>query len=160
MKKFVFIVTLPFLLFLFGCPIGIDYAPGTPGKEKIDADLIGTWHTKSEDASFITAKVTKESDFSFHINMVETGALYGLDETEFTGWCTEIDKQKIIYIKSGGQFFMHGYKLNGSSLSIYDVSLLDGGTDAVVSTEALRKQISTSLKKPDCLNDEIIYTKM
>lgn len=159
MKKYAAVFALPLLLFLFGCPIGLKFPPGSPGKEVIDAGLLGTWETKNTDAEFGKAVLKKKDDYSFNVAVSDTRDIYALDETEFTGWNTEIDGQKIVYIQSEGDFYIYGYKIEGGKLTLYDVSLLDGGTDAVTSTEALRKQIGTSLLKKDCLNDPRIFEK-
>lgn len=159
MKKFAFIAAVPLLVFLFGCPVGLDFAPGTPGKEKIDAELVGTWETTAEDPEFAIATISKKDDFTLHASLAKTGSMFTLEETELTAWNTAIDGQKIIYAKSGEQYFIYGYKIEKAGLTLYDIALLDGGIDAVKSTETLRKQISTSLKKPECLNDGRLYTK-
>jgi len=159
MKKYATLLALPLLLFMFGCPLGLKFAPGQPDKEKIDAALLGNWATANTDAEFGGVALKQKDDYSFQVSVSDTRSAYGLDETEFTGWNTEVGGQKIVYILSDGDYYMYAYKTETGKVTIYDIALLDGGMDAVTSTEALRKQITSSLKKPECLNDPRVYEK-
>lgn len=159
MKKLIYITFLPFTLFLFGCPVGMSYAPGKPGTEKIDQNILGTWETAYEDAEFGLASLTQKNAFSFQVHVDKIGSMYSLDEYDFEGWNTEVDGQKIVYIFSGNQYFMYGYALKQDGLHLFDISLLEGGVDAVTSTEAFRKEISASLKKEGCLAEEKLFVK-
>lgn len=160
MKKVLLALTLPSVFFLFGCPIGVDFAPGNPGTEKIDAALIGQWETADADAEFTSVKLTKQDEYSFHASMLKTGEMYGLDETELTVWNTTVDGQKILYTLSGNQYFIYGYKQGAANeLKLYDIALLVGGMEAVTSTEAYRQEISGSLKKTNCLKEEKLFLK-
>jgi hypothetical protein len=160
MKKFTLLFSIPLLAFLFGCPIGIMYAPGNPGTEKIDKDLIGTWQTTTEDPEFAIATITKQDDYSLHASLSNTGGLFDLKETELTCWNTVIDGLKIIYTTSDGKYYSYAYKMDNNALTLFDVSLLEGGIDAVTSTETFRSQISASMKNhPDYLKEGKLYTK-
>lgn len=161
MKKFAPLLALPMLLFLFGCPIGMKYSPGTPGTEKIDSKLLGTWETQAEDPEFKKAVITKKDDYSLSVSVSGTGSSYIPKLTEFTGWTTQVDNQRIVYIldTNDDEYYMYGYVYQDNGLMLYDVALLDGGVDAVTSTETFRSQISASLKKPDCLNDGKLFVK-
>jgi len=164
MKKFVVVLTLPVMLLLCGCPVGLDFAPGVPGSEKIDKDMIGAWEAETENDVFKKVQISRKDDFSFHVKVAELGSMYALDasETEFTGWNTVIDKQPIFYVKSSeNKYYCYGYKVDAKAgiLTYYDVSLLVGGTDAVTSTNALRKEISESLKNPDWYKEPSVFKK-
>lgn len=162
MKKYAsLLVALPLLLFLFGCPVGMAYSPGVPGSEKMDDKLVGIWETAAENPEFKTAVIAKKDDYSLTVKVSGTGSAYMPKVTEFTGWTTEVDKQRIVYIldADANEYYMYGYTYENTGLMLYDVALLDGGVEAVTSTETFRKQISASLKKPDCLNDGKLFVR-
>ena len=162
MKKFVSLFSaLPMLLFLFGCPVGMKYSPGKPGTEKIDEKLLGSWATAMEDAEFKKAVIAKKDEYSLNVTVSEIGSAYMPEVKEFTGWTTQVDNQRIIYVldAAAAEYYMYGYVYQDNGLILYDLALLDGGVDAVTSTETFRAQISSSLKKPDCLNDGKLFVK-
>lgn len=161
MKKYASLLALPLLLFLFGCPVGMQYSPGVPGTEKIDEKLLGTWETSAEEPEFKTASISKKDDYSFNVSVSGRGSSYMPKGTDFTGWTTQVDNQRIVYIRDtdANEYYMYGYTYQDNGLMLYDVALLDGGVDAVTSTETFRSQISSSLKKPDCLNDGKLFVK-
>lgn len=149
------------MVLLSGCPIGLDYPAGNVGTEKIDKKLIGTWTNNDEGAEFAKVTFSKASDYSYNVKVEDVGEMYGLETTEFTGWVTKIGGETFIYALPSGEssYYMYCYKLEGDKMFSYDVGLLDGGVDAVKSTESLRAQIETSLKKEDCLSSMFIWTK-
>ena len=152
---------LPVMVLLSGCPVGLAYPAGN-GDEKIDPALIGTWVTTKEDAEFKKVSFVKKDAYSYTVTTAETGDLYMLDATSFTAWKTTIGGKTFIYsLPTEGEesYYLYCYKIEGKKMYSYDVSLLDGGTDAVTSTEALRKQIETSLTMEDCLSAETEWTK-
>ncbi|HRF41890.1 MAG TPA: hypothetical protein PK198_24020, partial [Saprospiraceae bacterium] len=63
-------------------------------------------------------------------------------------------------IESGEEKYYHyHYHFEGGMLVIQDMGLLVGGVDAVTSSEALRKEVSASLKNPECLSSRMEYAK-
>lgn len=149
------------MVLLSGCPIGLDYPAGNTGTEKIDPNLLGTWTNNEDDPEFGKVTITKASTNSYAIKVENTGSMYSLEVTEFTGWVTKIGGKTFIYSlpNEDKSYYLYCYEYSDGKLHTYDVGLLDGGTDAVKSTESLRVQIETSLKKDDCLSDEIVWTK-
>lgn len=146
-----------------GCPVGIAYPLGKPGTEKIDTKLIGVWQAKSDSAEMVKLEVGKKDDFTYWVEVLQTGESYMAESTSFDAWVTKIDGQNFIYSKptdpAAEEFFVYQYAVNGKSLAIQDVSLLIGGMDAVTSTEAFRNEVSASLKLPDCLTSKLEYQK-
>jgi hypothetical protein len=105
--------------------------------------------------------ITKKDKYSYKIVIDEKGTLYAPDEEEFTGWVTTIKGKKIIFAKADGSssYFMYEYSVQKKTLTSHDIGLLDGGIEAVTSTEALRKQIETSLGMEGVLTEETVWTK-
>jgi hypothetical protein len=54
-----------------GCPVGIGYAPGNPGSEKIDQKLLGTWVALDEEAEMQKVLLAKKDDFSYTVDVLE-----------------------------------------------------------------------------------------
>ncbi|MCG9911666.1 MAG: hypothetical protein MH137_10240 [Flavobacteriales bacterium] len=162
MKKLAFVFTLPVVLLLFGCPVGIDYPPGTPGKEKINPVLLGHWVSSDDDPEFKEAKLVRNDDFSYQVTILEKGTMYSLEDDDFKGWHTEIDGLGFIYIKPDDEekFYCYGYKMSGNNeLKLYSAALLDGGVDAVTSTETFRKQLAVSIKKPEWFEEGLTFNR-
>ncbi|MGV3598019.1 MAG: hypothetical protein ACO1PI_09130 [Bacteroidota bacterium] len=162
MKKLIILLAmLPAVLLFYGCPVGLDHSAGTPGTEKIDKALIGTWVTDKAEHEFKKVTITKIDDFSYKLVVEEKGEMYAVEGDEFTGWITTIKGQKFLYAKPTveDKYYLYHYEVDGKKLITHDVSLLDGGVDAVKSTETLRKQIETSLDMEDCLSEETTFTK-
>lgn len=123
MKKFV--LFLPLLFLLTACPVGLKYAPGKVATEPVDTRLIGTWEAESSEFEIQKVTIKKKTANEFSVQVLERGEMYYLYQ---------------VVIKSA------------SELEIGDISLLDGGTDALTDTESLRKQISNSKDKEEFKN--------
>ncbi len=154
---------IPLMFILSGCPVGITYPLGFPGTEKIEKDLIGTWIQSDTALEVIKMKIEKLDDFSYKLTVLERGTSY-MEETDvFKGWCTAINKQQFVYFQTfddaNSEYYHYAYKFDGKKLITYDMSLLDGGTDAVTSTQTFREQVTTSMTKPEFLSSEIIWNK-
>lgn len=150
------------LLVSTGCPVGIDYPLGTPGSEKIDPDLIGTWSADKEDHEIMKVRIEKADNYSYRIVVLETGSMYSVEDDQFTGRVTTIGGKKFIYAQpnSSSEYYTYCYELDGKEqMRSYDVGLLVGGTDAVTSTQAYRNEVEASLKMDDCLSEETLWIK-
>jgi hypothetical protein len=89
--------------------------------------------------------------------------MYSLEEDILKGWVTEFGGYTFFYSKPliEKKFYHQIYKLTDSkTLVINDFSLLDGGIDAVTSTETLRAQVLTSSKMEGFLGEETTYKKI
>lgn len=160
MKRAAIFFTSLSLVLLFGCPVGLEYSPGKPGTEKLDTRILGTWATTDDFSVFKKAEVTKLDDFTFQAKLEETTELYALgDETVLNGWTTVIDNQPFLYVQSkeSGQYYTYGYSFKDGGLVLYDASLLDGGVDAVTSTETFRAQLAASIKKEEWYSEPVFY---
>ncbi|MBK8702994.1 MAG: hypothetical protein IPN33_04885 [Saprospiraceae bacterium] len=147
-----------------GCPVGIGYPLGTPGKEKINKDLIGNWVAVVDSAEMLAVTVTKADEYSYQIEVTETGENFMAESTSFKGWNTTVDGQSFLYATSSDSeeenyFTYHYYFKDKKTLVIEDISLLVGGTDAVTSTISYRAEVSASLKKPECFSAPFEYQK-
>lgn len=146
----------------YGCPVGIDYPLGVTGKEKINKDLLGTWVSDSPEAEVLKVKFEKNDDNSYKVTVLERGEMYALETDNLTGWVTEVEGKTFVFFKPEGEekFYHYMIKESGSNtLVTCDVSLLDGGVDAVTSTEAFRKQVAASMKSAEYGVETISWTK-
>jgi hypothetical protein len=145
-----------------GCPVEIGYPLGTPGKEKINKDLIGNWIAVVDSADMLAVTVARADDYSYDIEVTESGENYMAGATSFTGWITTVDGQQFLYAKAVDAetyFTYHYYFKDKKTLVIEDISLLVGGTDAVTSTLSYRKEVSDSMKQPGCFSAAFEYKK-
>lgn len=152
------------LLTLTACPIGIDYSLGTPGTEKIDKSLIGTWTTSTPDAEVVKVRISKKDNYSYLVEILEKGEMYDLETDMLTAWVTELDGNKFLYAQEGGDspsgpYYLYHYGFdNQKNLTLHDVSLLINGVDGITSTDAFREEVRQSLKKEGCLSEPRTYT--
>ncbi|NUQ26273.1 MAG: hypothetical protein HUU34_20165 [Saprospiraceae bacterium] len=147
-----------------GCPVGIGYPLGTPGKEKINKDLIGNWAAVVDSADMLAVAVTQADEYSYQIEVTETGENFMAESTSFKAWITTVDGQSFLYAKASdveeeNYFTYHYYFKDKKTLVIEDVGLLVGGTDAVASTLSYRKEVSDSMKQPGCFSAAFEYKK-
>lgn len=165
MKKLFYL--LPLSLLLTACPIGLDYAPGDVGKEKINKELEGTWEFQAtdtdKDAEVLKVTFKKTNDSSFDVYVDTRGEMYSLDDNQLTGYETKIEDLNVLYLKplNENKYYCYQYKLiDKKTMEIADIPLLDGGIDAVKSTESLRQQIKASMQKPEFRKEVKTYKKV
>jgi hypothetical protein len=144
-----------------GCPVGLDYALGVPGSEKINPALIGTWHCERESPEVVRAKVEKGEQNSYKVTVLERGEMYALETDNLQGWITTLNNATFLYLKPEGEekFYHYQFSLEGSKLTTNDVSLLDGGVDAITSTESLRDQVKKSMSHEEWASEPSTWTK-
>lgn len=161
MKSLFFAITLiAGMLFLAGCPVGMDYPPDVPGSKPIDKKLLGNWKTNSE-AEFKRAEVKQKDANTYEIEVFETSDMFSPSTTKFNAWVTTISGKNFIYCQAENEsaFYTYCYTVKGKKLSIFDVGLLVNGKDGVTSIEAFREEIAASLPDPTCLSEEKVYKK-
>ncbi len=160
---FIFLAIVTAAFFTTGCPVGIPHPLGNPGTEKIDAKLLGVWVAKADSAEMQKLEIGKKDDFTYSVDVLETGENYMVDSEQFEAWITTIDGIDFIYARATDQdeelYFVYQYSVKGKKLAVQDVSLLIGGLDAVTDMETFRKEVSASLKMPDCLTSRLEYEK-
>ncbi|MCX6180937.1 MAG: hypothetical protein NT150_03280 [Bacteroidetes bacterium] len=162
-KTTLFLLTLSAIaLILTACPVAISYPLDSIGVNKIDKKLIGTWacDSSSDIIKVVISKGTEEN--SYAIEVIETGSMYSITEKKFTGYITEIDGKTFMYNRADGttSFYTYCYELEDkNTLSLYDISLLDGGVDAVKSVQSYRDQVSSSMKKTGFLSGKETFKK-
>ena len=153
MKKFFFL--LPLLFLLTACPVGLNYAPGKVATEPVDARLIGTWEAECSDCEIQKVTIKKKTANEFSVQVLERGEMYALETDDLTLYQTKIDDLTILYLKPSNEDKYYLYQVvikSASEIELGDVSLLDGGVDAISDTESLRKQISNSKDKEEFKN--------
>jgi hypothetical protein len=161
MKKYLILLLPAVLLLMMGCPVGLEYSLGTPGEEKLDKSLIGTWRCKSDEAEVKRVKIDKGDENSYKVTVMERGEMYSLETDKLTGWVTTIKEKNFVYFQADDddKFYHYCYWLDGGDLVTTDVSLLDGGVDALTSTESLRKQVETSMRMDEWGKETLEWIK-
>lgn len=156
------LLLLATLLVATGCPVAVEYPLSKPGTEKIDPRLLGTWATDKEDNDIMLVKIEKYDDYSYAIEVLETGSMYGVEDTNFRGWVTKVGGKNFIFAMPSiaEEYYTYCYVIDDENqMRSYDVGLLVGGVDAVTSIEAYRKEVEASLKMEDCLSEETVWYK-
>jgi hypothetical protein len=162
MKKLLSACLLAFIVCAFyGCPIGLDYPLGVTGTEKIDAKLIGTWTCEVADAEVVTVKFAKKDEYTYNVDVLERGELYSLGTDHLEGWVTSLSGGTFLFLKPDDEskYYHYVYRIEQGKLIVSDVSLLDGGVDAVTSTGTLRSQVERSMSMETWANESLTYTK-
>lgn len=163
-KLYGLIIGMPIMILLSGCPVDVPYPLGDKGNEKIDKELVGVWSQPDATMEVLQAEIIALDKHTLQLTVMEKGESYVPEEDVFTGWCTELDGYQFVYFQSKNEstagYFTYCYKFVDGQLHTYDVSLLVGGIDAIVSTEAYRQEVSASLKMEGALSSEQIWTKM
>lgn len=163
MKKITYFAVFSLLLIVFyGCPVGLDYPLGNPGKEKIDDRLVGTWQTDNSDAEVVKLSISKNDSYSYKVQVVERGELYSLTTDDLTGWVTKLNKMTFFYVKPSDEAKYYHYTLkeiSDSKMVTCDMSLLVGGVDAVTSSESLREEVLGSMDRYDFCTESTSWTK-
>ncbi|MCU0345311.1 MAG: hypothetical protein MUC59_00100 [Saprospiraceae bacterium] len=151
-------------LFTTGCPVGITYPLCEADKvEKLDTRLLGNWKSLSDSAEILEVRLTKKDDVTFNVQVMEHSDNYLNDAFAYFSWTTKLDGHTFLFSQpaegESSDYYLYHYAFEGKKLVLHDVGLLVGGVDAVTSTEAFRKEVSASLKDPDCLSARIEYVK-
>lgn len=149
------------LLVVTGCPVGLQYPLGKTDSEAIDKKLVGTWVCTNEDPEVKKVKISKQDEKSFSVDVIEKGSMYSLETDHLTGWVTTLDGATFLFLRPDGEenYYHYQYKKEGEKYITNDVSLLDGGVDAVTSTEALRKQVSASMQMSEWGKETLSWEK-
>ena len=155
------IVTTAF--FTTGCPVAISHPLGKPGTEKIDGKLLGVWVATSDSADIVKMEIIKKDDYTYAVEVLESGENYMVESNNFDAWFTKLDGKSFVYSKptdpAKDEYYLYHYSFKDKTLALEDVSLLVGGIDAVTDSETFRKEVSASLKMPDCLTARLEYEK-
>lgn len=160
--RYSFFLLLPVVvLLMMGCPVGLDYSLGAPGTESIDKSLVGTWMCTSDEGEVKRVQLAKGKDNSYAVTVLERGELYSLETNHLTGWATTVQEKSFIYLQPMGdeKYYHYCYWMEGSTLVTCNVALLDGGIDAVSSTETLRSQVSRSMRMEDWGKETLEWIK-
>jgi hypothetical protein len=160
-RNFLLLLLPAVVLLMTGCPIGLDYSLGTPGTEKIDKVLIGTWVNRNEESEVRRVKIAKNDENSYEVTVLERGEMYSLETDNLSAWVTTVEEKNFIYLKpdSEEKFYHYCYWMEGSTLVSTDVALLNGGVDAVTSSETLRSQVAASMRMDEWGKETQEWTK-
>jgi hypothetical protein len=151
MKKHILLSLGIVAILATGCPVGLDHPLDEPNANKIDKELLGTWESESESAEVKSVTISEASSTQYNIEVHEHGEMYVLETDKLIGWTTTLAGAKFVYLKPDNEekFYHYQYKFDGQQLITNDVSLLEGGVDAVTSTKALRDQVEKSMKSDE-----------
>lgn len=140
---------IPLMFLLQACPIGLDYSMAGAGQEKINKKLIGVWESDNPDGEISVVEFKENTATSLKATVITPGESYTLEEMEFTVWQTELNGKSFLVLKPENEdkYYHYCIRFNGDNeIVFHDVALLDGGTDAVTSTESLRDQVARSME--------------
>jgi hypothetical protein len=148
--KFHLILTLVLLAVLTtGCPHSIFYPLDNIDANKIDNRLLGIWINAHEGASIKKINVVEASPTQYDIEILEHDTLYYLDN-KFKAWVTTIKEWQFIYLKGEcNNYWNYQYRIDGGDILTDDICLLDGGIDALIDIESLRRQVEASIYYPE-----------
>ncbi|MEI6766331.1 MAG: hypothetical protein WCM76_11865 [Bacteroidota bacterium] len=162
MKKAMYLLLLcPMIVLLTGCPVGTKYPLENPGTEKIDKKLIGTWENKEEDPEARKVTIKQADDYSYDVEVFETGSMYMPTTKVYKAWITTLEGKNFFYLKPDNEenYYLYCYEVSKKSLTTWDVGLKVGGIDAVTSIQAFRDEVKASLAAADCLSGAVIWSK-
>ena len=152
------------LFLLTGCPIGLDYPLGYKNEVENDPKYYGTWKTDDTEETILSFRMSKKTSGTMHVEVTEYDDMFSLATTIFTGWTVRLGGMDFLCFEENevqGNFYHYVViELNDNLLKVCDMALLHGGADAVNSQESLRKEVLSSMKKPEFLASPITYTKV
>lgn len=161
MKKYMLLLLAGVAMLVTGCPIGLSYPLGEPGTTQIDDALVGTWVCSAEDPEVKEITIAKKDANSYKVTVLERGSMYSLETDNLTGWVTKVGGGTFVFFQPENEenYYHYQYRFEGNTMITNDVSLLDGGVDAVTSTESLRTQVETSMKQGEWANETLSWKK-
>jgi hypothetical protein len=161
MKKYILLSLALVTVLATGCPVGLDHPLDAPNANPIDKELLGTWINAGESAEVKQVIITEASPTQYNIEVLERGEMYALETDKLVAWVTTLNKGNFLYVKPENEekFYHYQYRFDGSDLLTNDVSLLDGGMDAVVDTKSLRKQVQASMSNEEWGQEIQTWTK-
>lgn len=164
MKHTKFLLLLPIMWVLAGCPVSMDYPLGYQDKDAFDERLIGTWSASDTSTEVLKVRFAKIDAHSFHAEVLQRGSMYVEEVDAFTGWCTTLNGQTFMYFQNAadkmGGYYSYIYWFDGQTLVASDFSLKVGGVDAVTSIEAYRREVMASMQYSDFKGTPIYYSKV
>lgn len=140
---------LPLIFLFYACPVGLNYSLADGHLDSVNNDLIGLWESDAPTGEIRTLEISAHTETSLKAKVKMAGDSYALECMEGIIWQTRIDGKHFLVFKPDCEalYYHYCYEFNGDEIKFHDVSLLDGGTDAVTSTEALRRQVQNSISK-------------
>lgn len=162
MKNFTLLsLTIVGLMLFTGCPVETDYTLNTPGSERIDNKLIGTWQSTTTDATVKKIEIKQADKTSYTVKMLEVGEMYSASGMDYTAYIARFEGQNFVYFKSvDNMYYLQHYRFDGANLLASDLSLKVGGVDACTSNETYQQEVRASIKLGDYLGDATTYTKV
>lgn len=161
MKKLLWLL-IPAAFMLQACPMGLDYAMSETGTEPISKKLIGVWENENSKAEVLKIEFFKNTDNSLKAKVLDRGELYSEETDDYEVWQSTLNNKTFLIFKpkGGDKYYHYQIELKGNELIYNDVSLLDGGVDAVTSTKTLREQIANSIGKEEWGEEKSTMTRV
>lgn len=149
MKKLLFFIPLIFLV--QACPLGLDYSLTELGTEQINQNLIGIWKNNNPDGEVQKVEFMPGEKNSLNVRVIERGEMYGLETDDLIAYQTVLNGKTFLILKPSDEdkYYHYQFEVKGDKLFYNDMSLLDGGVDAVTSIESLRDQVARSMEKEE-----------
>jgi hypothetical protein len=142
---------------------GIAYPPGTPGTEKADKGLIGTWKQSDGLKEVVSIRISETDKYTLKAEVLERGDIYALESDVLVARCTEIGGKNFVYFETTTEgkteYYTYMYQFVSGGLETCVVSLMDGGVDAITSTESYRSQLEKSIGMENAISDTTFWIR-
>ncbi len=163
--RFPYLLFLPFVLLLAGCPVSTNFPLAEKGSAKADKKLIGTWTNAEQDPAVKTVTLEAGAERNtYNIYVRERGSVYGAETDTLTGWLAEVGGRTFLVAREmrAGEalYFQYHLTIEKDRIVTHDARMLEGGMDAVTSTEAFQKEILASMKHDDFLTEPTEWTRV
>ncbi len=115
------------ILLFWGCPAGLDFSLGEPGKEPIIPALVGEWENSSSEATVQLISIREKDAHSYEVVVQQKGETYALETDSLTGWVTTLNGMTFFYLKpvNAEQYFHYAVLEQGENeLVVCDMALL------------------------------------
>ena len=153
------------MLLLTACPVSSSLPLFTPGNSKIDKSLIGTWKNDSSSSEAQEVIITKSTDSTYGLKIVQKGELYMADSDTFNAWMGMLGNESYFVLQEVSAegatetYYVYHIKLENSKLTTNDISLKVQGTEAITSIESYQNEVNASSKMEGFLSGEIVWKK-
>ena len=160
MKKVVpFLVVLPMLLLLTGCPYNSKVPLSNTPKVAVDANLLGTWQTVNDKDS-IDMKIFSFNSLEYYIDVRPT--LKNSSEiSRYRTFVSMVGKEKIVNMEDldkKGEYNFFSYKLEGDLLRVQLVSDVSV-KEVYLTSKKMNKAFSKKIGEKDFYESEMKFVR-
>jgi hypothetical protein len=164
-RVFLWLGCLFILALMTACPVSTSYPLITAGKSVVDNALIGTWKNDSTDAEANKIKITKASDSTYWVYILEKGTMFMADADTFIAWQGHLGDHDYLVLREyiiapQETYYVYSLKKQKDKMVTNDITLKVNGTDAIVSILEYQKEVLASEKISGFLASEITWSKV